>query len=199
MFYLKYTLLFKHIPTWVKQDGKWFTRSNYANKYIEKCLYFLKNRLKLLSSSFTVNARPTGTADFPPATGGGGGDVWTLSRLLTIGRREKQKKKFESSSKVITKLFQQISRLCKNCGIQGPKMTSFYSKWQVWQWVFSDCQISFRKPPLSREVGIIAKANPKTAFESELNSTSLKCRQIWHMVNGLACRGHRSQKRCYWD
>ena len=48
----------------------------------------------------------------------------------------------------------------------------------------------FGKPPLSRELlGIaIARANPKTAFERELNSPSLRFRQIWPKVNGLASR-----------
>ena len=37
---------------------------------------------------------------------------------------------------------------------------------------------------------IIARENPKTAFERVLNSPSLGFRQISHKVNGLASRGH---------
>ena len=96
-----------------------------------------------------------------------------------IGRREKRKKTFESSSKMITKLLQSIFRSGQNCGIQGSKMPKISS--------FSRFSNKFRKTSIISGT-IIARINPKTAFERELHLETDICRQIRPKVNGLASR-----------
>jgi hypothetical protein len=63
--------------------------------------------------------------------------------------------------------------------------------------VFREWRTSLRKTSIISET-IIDRANPKTAFERELNSPSQYCRQIWPKVNRLASRGHQSKKMLFW-
>ena len=103
---------------------------------------------------------------------GGGGVRAPLPPSISapIGRREKRKKAFVSSSKMITKLFQSIFHLSQNCGPQGQKM----AKYSIF---FAIVKHRFGKTPLSRGT-FIARENLKTEFERELNSPSLSFRQI---------------------
>ena len=59
--------------------------------------------------------------------GEGGGGVFELSPSTSapIGHREKRKKAFESSSKMITKVFRSIFRLCQNCDPMAKKLRIF--------------------------------------------------------------------------
>ena len=108
------------------------------------------------------------TSDFPSPTGGGS-NTPPPSISAPIGRREKRKRKFESSSKIIPKLFRSMFRLNQNCAPRAKKWPNFR--------VFRDCQTSFRKSSIISGTSI-ARVNPKTAFERELNSPSLELRQI---------------------
>ena len=73
-----------------------------------------------------LNPRLTSIPDFPPPTGEGGG--WTPPSILApVRRREKRRKAFESSSKMITKLFQSNFRSGQTCGLQRSKMPEIYS------------------------------------------------------------------------
>ena len=91
---------------------------------------------------------------------------------------------------MITKLSQSIFAKVKILA-PGPK------NGQIFRVFFHDCQTSFQKSSIISGT-IIARANQKTIFEGELNSPSLGFRQIWPKVNGLASRGHQSQKSCFW-
>ena len=108
-----------------------------------------------------VNPRPTGTPDFPPPTVGGGWFEHPPSISAPIGRREKRGKgvrklvKNDNENIIVNFSLRSILRS------PGPK------KWPNFR-VFRDCQTSFQKT--SNISGtIIARANPKTAFERELN------------------------------
>ena len=130
--------------------------------------------------AYTYIPRPTGTPDFH---WGGGSNTPPPSISAPIRRREKRKKTFKTSSKMITKLFSQFFAMVK---IVAPRA----KKWQNFR-VFRDCQTSFRKTSITSGT-IMARANPKTAFERELNSPSPTIGQIWPKVNALASRGQRS-------
>ena len=108
-------------------------------------------------TTYLFNPRPTSTPDFPSPTGGGGFEHPRLSRLLLVVEKN-GKKTFESSSKIITKLFQSIFHLSQNWAKKWPNFRAF-----------RDCQTSFRKTSIISGT-IIARANPKTAFGRELNS-----------------------------
>ena len=100
---------------------------------------------------------------------------------------------------VIEKNGKSVRKLAKNdyetISINFSLMSKLWTpgpKWQNFR-VFCDCQTSFRKTPKISGT-VIARANPKTAFETGLNSTSPGYRQIWHKVNGLASRSPKSKK-----
>ena len=138
-----------------------------------------------IDSKPTFNPRPTGTPDFPPPTGGGGFEH--LSRLLLV-----VEKNGNNVRKLVKNDYETIS---VNFSLKS-KLWPPGSKWPNCR-IFHDCQTSFRKTSIISGT-IMARENPKTAFERELNSSSLGFRQIWPKVNGLASRGHRSQKSCFW-
>ena len=93
----------------------------------------------------------------------GGGECLNMPPAISapIGRKEKREKVSESSSKMITKLFQSNFRSGHNCGIQGPKMPQISS--------FSRLPNNFSENSMISG-NIIGTANLKTAFEGELNS-----------------------------
>ena len=103
-----------------------------------------------------------------------------------IGRREKRKK---SVRRLVKKwLRNYFSQFFAKVKIVAPRA----KKWPNFR-VFCDRQTSFRKTSMIPGT-IIARANPKTAFERELNLESDSCCLIWPEVNSLASRGHRNKK-----
>ena len=119
--------------------------------------------------------------------GGGVFEHPRLSPLLSVAEKNEKsvRKLVKNDYETISVNFSLRSKLWPS----GQKMTKFS--------FFPDCQTLFRKTSIILGT-IIARANPKTAFERELNSPSLRFSQIWPKVNSLASRGHRSQKICFW-
>ena len=111
-----------------------------------------------------LNPRPTGTPDFPSPTGGGGSNT-PPSISAPFGSREKRKKNVR---KLVNNDFETISvnfSLKSKLWPPGQNMSNFR--------VFRDCQKSLRKTSIISGT-IIARANPKTAFEREFNSPLLR-------------------------
>ena len=136
----------------------------------------------------TLNPRSTGTPDFPSPTGGGGGRTPPrLSRLLLV---------VEKNGKIVRKFVKNNNEnISVNFSVRskvwppGPKNGQIFES-------FAIVKHPFGKPPLSQEL-LYLGANPKTAFEREVNFALLRSRQISHKVDGLPSKGHRSKKTVF--
>ena len=122
-------------------------------------------------------ARPGGGGYLPPQITRKLRKIATSGKRRSIGRGNFYKKYLDHFS-LTSKLWPPGAKNCK-----------------IFEF-FRDSRTSLRKT--SNISGTIRdRANRKTAFERELNSASVTCRQIWPKVNRLASRGHQSQKSCF--
>ena len=83
-------------------------------------------QLDAIFVKISFNPRPAGPLDFPPPAGGGGG-VWAPPPMISAPgcRRGKRKAAFESSRKIISKLFRSFFGSGQNWGHQGSKFQNF--------------------------------------------------------------------------